>query len=76
MELTGTAGRALGRRIGAVRDRNDRAASNDNRPVELARAEYPAREERLGCDGGSNTTALRQRGSPARDTGHPMADLK
>lgn len=50
MELTGTAGRALGRRIGAVRDRRDRAASNDNRPVELARAE-----------GGNIATALAER---------------
>lgn len=38
MELTGTAGRALGRRIGAVREK-ERAAVNDN-------FEPPARNER------------------------------
>lgn len=38
MELTGTAGRSLGRRIGAVRE-GKRAACNDNRLPELARAE-------------------------------------
>ncbi len=39
MDLTGTAGRALGRRIGAVREK-ERAAANDNRqPPEVARVE-------------------------------------
>lgn len=49
--LDGTAGRALGRRIGVMRgERKDRVASNDNeaRPVSLAQAnreaEKPARE--------------------------------
>lgn len=28
-----------------------------------------------GCGGVSSAPALRQRGSPTRDTGHPMADL-
>ena len=38
MRLTGTAGRELLARLNAMRgDGKDRAASNDNRPVEAAR---------------------------------------
>lgn len=39
MELTGTAGRSLGRRIGAVRGEKDRAHHNDN--AEMRPAEAP-----------------------------------
>lgn len=67
----------LARLSGVERERRDRAASNDNRPVELARAEYPAREERLGCEGHlPRPTALRQRAEVSRFAGHPMADLE
>lgn len=66
----------LARLSGVERERRDRAASNDNRPVELARAEYPAREERLGCDGSGSATAFRQRAEAPRGKGHPMADLE
>lgn len=45
MKLTGTAGRVLLARLNAVRlQGKDRAASNDNRPVEAARVHLNAPE--------------------------------
>lgn len=75
-ELTGTAGRQLLGRLGVRRDGKDRAAANDNRPVELARGEDSALGERLGCEGATNTYASRQRADVPRFAGHPMADLE
>lgn len=82
MDLTGTAGRRLLARLSGVeRERRDRAASNDNRPVELARGGV-ALGERLGCDMGLQASvalrraALGQDSAHQRDAGHPMADLE
>lgn len=82
MELTGTAGRSLGRRIGAVREGKDRAAANDNRsPIELARGGV-ALGKGLGCDRGAATHVASPRAThqggitPKREAGRPAANLE
>lgn len=77
MNLDGVAGRALGRRIGVGRERNDRLASNDNgQPVEVAPGGV-AQGERSGCDRGETGAriASRQRGEKARDTRQHVGGL-
>jgi hypothetical protein len=66
MGLDGIAGRALGQRLNVRRERNDRAAANDNdcrRPAELARAR-----------GGDKAPALARTGHHAATTPNSIAN--